>query len=170
MSSVYYEPPREVFQDPEKFTCWAAALESWISVTPNCPASWFIKTQQDAIDNWKDFTGSKSGLNVKEGFPWLAAACGMEYKVFKSAKDLTGDFLYSKLKTRRYLYFFFAGGQTGLGNGLAHASVVYEISKPWSKDSSISVMDPWVGKGIRPGQPLAVYRGANEAVVAWLEF
>jgi len=56
-----------------------------------------------------------------------------------------------------------------MGNGLAHASVIYEISKPWSGDCSIGVMDPWVGKGISPGVPLENYRRAKEAVVAWLE-
>jgi hypothetical protein len=169
MSTVYYKPPREVFQDPKKFTCWAAALESWMSVTPESPMNWLIKTQDDAIRNWADFTGDNGGLNVQSGFKWMAAACGMEYSVFPDAKELTGNFLHAKLKARRYLYFFFAGGETNLGNGLAHASVIYEISKPWSKDCSISVMDPWVGKGIRPGQPLEVYRQAKEAVIAWLE-
>ena len=33
----------------------------------------------------------------------------------------------------------------------------------------VRVMDPWVGKGIRPGQPLEIYRQAKEAVVAWFE-
>jgi hypothetical protein len=119
MSSIYYEPPREVFQDPKKFTCWAATLESWMSVTPESPASWFIKTQDDAIRTWQDFTGNKGGLNVKSGFQWMAAACGMEFEVFADAKKITGEFLHAKLKERRYLYFFFAGGQTNLGNGLA---------------------------------------------------
>ena len=32
MSSIYYKPPREVFQDAKKFTCWAAALESRAAV------------------------------------------------------------------------------------------------------------------------------------------
>jgi hypothetical protein len=169
MSSVYYEPPKEVFQDPKMFTCWAAALESWIGVTPNSPASWRITTQADAISQYSMFTDSKGGLEVKEGFKWLAAGCGMEFKVFKKAKDLTGAFLDEKLRRRRYLYFLFAGGDTGMGNNLGHACVIYEISKPWSQDCSISVMDPWPGNGIKPGQPLTAYTRANEAIVAWLE-
>ena len=165
---TFYEPPPTIYQDPTQYTCWAAALESWISVTPNCPISWAVQTQEQAIDHWDMFTDSKNGLS-KEGFKWMAAACGMNYKPYKKAKDMTGTYLDGKLKKRRYLYLFFAGGATGLGNGLAHAVVVYEISKPWSKNCTISVMDPWPGNGRMPGQPLTNYTKAKEVVVAWFE-
>jgi hypothetical protein len=143
MSSFYRPIPREVFQDTTKFTCWAAALESWISVTPDSPASWYISSQEDAIRECADLSDSKKGLSVKDilGFQWLAAACGMRFDVFKPAKKLMGGFLYSKLKSRSHLYIFFAGGDTNLGNGLAHASVIYGVDKPWGNDCTLGVMD-----------------------------
>src|SRR5688572_2966508 len=139
----YYLPiPKEVFQNKERFTCWAASLESWMSVTPNSPASWFIKTQDDAINEWNTFCDDNSGLDAKWGFALMAAAVGMNAEVFKNASNLTASFIYWKLKTYGHLYVFFTGGQTGLGNGLAHASVIYGISSSSDNGASVGVMDP----------------------------
>lgn len=168
MSGFYRYPPKEIAQDKTKFTCWAAALASWMSVTPSCPMSWLIKTQEDAIEEWKDFTDDKSGLSVKKGFQWMASACSMNAELFKPARRLTGDFIYSKLRSKGYLYIFFAGGQMTSGNGLAHASVIYGISNPWSSDCVVGVIDPWNGEN-RTGENLKNYQRAGEILVAWLE-
>jgi hypothetical protein len=170
MTSFYRPVPNEVFQDPTTHTCWAAALESWMSVTPQSPASWYIKTQEDAINEMKSFCDGNLGLSIKQfGFPLMAAAVGMGFEVFLRARELSGNFLYAKLKAKGYLYIFVAGGHTGLGNTLAHAGVIYGIANPWGKNCTVGVMDPWPGKGIRPMQPLADYQKAKEAVVGWLE-
>jgi hypothetical protein len=169
MSTVFRDLPKLVEQDESKFTCWAASLEAWMSVTPRSPAQWFIKTQEDAISAWKSFCNDKSGLNVKEGFPLMAAGVGMDFKVFPRASQLSGAFLSGKLKIKGHIYLFFGGGQTGLGNTLAHAVVLYKVSNSWSSNCTVGVMDPWPGIGFREDEPLASFQKAKEAVVGWPE-
>ena len=179
--NFYLPAPPEVLQDQSQFTCWAASLESWLSVTPQSPASYLIQTQDDAVAMFSNaFTTNKNGLEIKLGFSMLAATAGMQFKVFFKASQLTGDFLYTMLRNRGYLYLFFAGrgpdlpGGTGtscgvaVGNGLAHAVVIYGISNPWNPSKcTLGVMDPW--SGMRAGVDLKCYRQAKEAVVAWLD-
>lgn len=169
MSTVFRDHPKLVEQDKSKFTCWAAALESWMSVTPKSPAQWFLKTQADAINEWKSFCDDKGGLDVQWGFRLMAAGVGMDYKVFPQASQLSGGFLSGKLQIKGHLYLFFGGGQSGLGNTLGHAVVLYKVSDSWSSKCTVGVMDPWPGIGFREAEPLATFQKAKEAVVGWPE-
>ncbi|MDQ6785461.1 MAG: hypothetical protein M3033_01390 [Acidobacteriota bacterium] len=169
MSAFSRELPKQVQQYKDgRFTCWAAALESWMSVTPQSPASWFIKTQDDAIAEWKSFSGSNSGLDVQWGFRLMAAAVGMEYGVFKPAKKISGGFLYDKLKTRGHIYVLYAGGMTNTSGQFGHCVVVYGISNLWSDSCKVSFMDPWTAN--YKDEPLTYFQQAGEAVAGWFDY
>jgi|GEM_PF-2145440 len=168
--SVFRPHPKLVKQDKKKHTCWAAALESWMSVTPQSPAHWYIKTQEDAIDEWEMFCNKKGGLDVIWGVQFVAAGTGMDLKVFPDASKLTGRFLADKLKTKGHLYFFFAGGQTDIGNGIGHCVVIYRVANFFSDACTLSIMDPWPDvQGYTENCPLADFKKAKEAVVGWPE-
>lgn len=171
MSGFSREAPKKVLQykSDGKFTCWAAALESWMSVTPQSPASWFITTQDDAIREWKSFSDDHSSLEVKWGFRLMAAAVGMEYGVCKPAKKLTGGHIYEKLKLRGHVFLFYAGGMTMTSGQLGHCVVVYSIKNPWGSDCTVSYMDPWFGEYTIDG-PLSYFQGANELIFGWFEY
>lgn len=170
MSGFSRELPRKVQQYKEdgKVTCWAAALESWMSVTPQSPASWFMKTQDDALSSWKSFTVD-GGLEVKWGFRLMAAGVGMEYQVCKPAKKITGALIYSKLKQKSHIYLLFAGGMTMTSGQIGHCVVIYGVENPWSNDCKVSYMDPWFGD-YKKDEPLSYFQNANEAVVGWFEY
>ncbi len=169
MSAFSRELPKKVQQYKDgRFTCWAAALESWMSVTPQSPASWFLKTQDDAINEWKSFSGSNAGLDVKWGFRLLAAAVGMNYKIFKPAGKISGSFLYNKLKTKGYIYVLYAGGTTNTNGQFGHCVVIYGISDVWSNECQVRFMDPWTAN--YKTESLSYFQQANEAVTGWFEY
>jgi hypothetical protein len=167
MSGFYHPMPREVLQDTDRFTCWAAALESWMSVTPESPLSWAIRTQDDAIREYEYFCDDAGGAGVLKGFRWFAAALGMRFESFKPAAGLSAAYVYEKLETKGYLYVF-AVGQKALGNGQAHASVIYGISDDETEDCTVAVMDPWKS-GIVPAKTFGEFQKAEEILIAWLE-
>lgn len=170
MGEFARELPRKVLQYKKgKFTCWAAALESWMSVTPQSPASWMISTQDDAINQWSMFMADNGGLEVKWGFRFMAAAVGMEYKVCKPAKKISGSLIYEKLKYRGHIYLFFAGGMTMASGQIGHCVVIYGVSDPWSGKAKVSYMDPWYGD-YKVREPLSYFQGADEAVVGWFDY
>src|SRR5687768_7690051 len=101
MSIIYLDKPKEVLQDPEKHTCWAAALVSWLSVTPQSPAS-FITSQEQALECFSDHVDDKGGLDSKKGFYSMTQLAGMNAEVFLKAETLKPDFLYSKLSSNKH--------------------------------------------------------------------
>lgn len=170
MSSFSRELPKKVLQykEPGKLTCWAAALDSWMSVTKQSPASWFATSQDKIIEAYEAFTDASGALNIEWGFEMMAAGVGMKYGVFKPAKKLSGAFLHSKLRYRSHIYLFYAGGVTMASGQVGHAVVIYGIEKPWSKDCTVSVMDPWFGNYRK--EKLSHFRGAKECVAGWFEY
>jgi hypothetical protein len=163
MSIIYLVKPKEVLQDPERHTCWAAALVSWLSVTPQSPASKFITSQEQALECFADHVDENGGLDNKKGFYSMTQLAGMNAEVFLKAETLKPDFLYSKLSNKGHLYIFF------LNNNLAHASVIYGLSESsGSDDYTLGIMDPWQ-RGIVPMQPLSTFLQAKQAVVAWFD-
>ena len=169
MSSLFHQIPREVLQDTNQFTCWAAALEAWLSVTPGCPLAWAIKNKEDAIREYEYFCESASGENILKGFRWFAAAFGMNFDSFKPAQKLSARYVYEKLAAKGCLYVF-AVGQPALGNGRAHALVIYGISDYETDECcTVAVMDPWKS-GIVPTKSFREYQKAEEILIAWLEF
>jgi len=170
MSSTYSVIPDEVLQDTTRRTCWAATCESWLSRIPQHPANTIGGlTQSDLIAMYSKYTDPQDGLDIKRGFPEFAVDMQMTIDAFLDAKQITGAYLYAKLKKYKYLYMFFAGGQTGLGNGMAHASVIYGIGNAFNQNCTLGVMDPW-DRGIVPMQPLANYRKAKEALIGWYPY
>jgi hypothetical protein len=161
--------PRVVVQR-SRFACWAAALEAWIAVTPKSPASWFLKTQDDALATYKVFlAGERKALTVSAGkggvggLEMMAAGVGMGLKVFKKASLITGAFLYQKLLAKGHVYLMYADGTVG------HTVVIYKIVHPFnSKKCMLSVMDPWPEMGLIE-RPLTEVQANAEAIVGWPE-
>lgn len=170
MGEFARELPRKVQQYKEgRFTCWAAALESWMSVTPQSPASWRISTQDDAIDDYYMFMESNGALEIQWGFRFMAAGVGMEFKVCKPATKLSGALIYEKLKNRGHIYLFYAGGMTMASGQIGHCVVIYAVTDPWSGKPLVSYMDPWFGD-YKVREPLSYFQNAKEAVVGWFEY
>ena len=162
-------PPKVVMQKSH-FACWAAALEAWMGVTPKSPASWFLKTQEDALATYKPFLKNEQGaISVSGedgsvgGVQMMAAGVGMDLAVFKKAALITGAFLYQKLVAKGHVYLMFADGTIG------HTVVIYKIVHPFnSKKCVVSLMDPWPKKGLIE-RPLADVQEHAEAIVGWPE-
>jgi hypothetical protein len=171
MTSFSRELPKKVQQYKEagKITCWAAALESWMSVTPQSPGSWFLTSQDKIIESYDMFTDASGGLEIQWGFRFMAAGAGIEFGVFKPSTKLSGAFLYSKLRYKGHIYLFYAGGMSMASGQIGHAVVIYGIKNPWSKDCSVSYMDPWFGE-YQQDVPLSYFRQANESVAGWFEY
>jgi hypothetical protein len=175
MAGITLQLPKKVVQykiktmEQTKLTCWAAALESWMSVTPNSPGSWYLTTQDSAIDNFYMFMESNGGLEIQWGFRFMAAAVGMEIGVFKPSSKLSGSFIYSKLKSRGHIYLFYAGGVSNTSGEIGHCVVIYGINNPWDKNCTVSIMDPWFGE-YNVDKPLSFFQNANESVAGWFEY
>lgn len=170
MSNFTLQLPKAVQQyKEEKLTCWAAALESWLDVTPQSPASWYVKTQDDALNAWGPFTDTTGGLDVSFGLKLMFAGVGIERVNFKGKNKITGAFLYSKLKKRGHIYLCYAGGINTASGQVGHCVVVYGIKNPWSNNCSVSYMDPWFGN-YKVDEPLSYFQQANEVIPGWFEY
>ena len=171
------EPPRPVRQESQR-TCWAAALVAWMQATGK--RHWHIQSEKTAISYFSHGVNDAGSLTVKgdairnkqgdalmrlpSGVEWVADEFGMGLKVHNRSQRVAGWFLYQKLKQHGHLYFLFARGAIG------HAAVVYKVSRPWTEDCALGMMDPWVnGDGSHVGlieRPLSYFFG-DEVIVGW---
>jgi hypothetical protein len=141
-----------------------------MGVTPTSPASWFLKTQDDALATYKPFFKNELGaISVSGengsigGVQMMAAGVGMDLAVFKKAALITGAFLYQKLVGKGHIYLMFADGTVG------HTVVIYKIVNPFNSNKCVvSLMDPWPGKG-KIDLPLTEIQANAEAIVGWPE-
>ena len=151
-------PP--LVEQVDEMSCWAAALEAWLSVTPGRKR----RSQHELIGVMENKAAldAEGYLNIKKGVPLLAQMVGMGLQVFPKHKkaQLTGTFLLNKLAKRGYLYMVYNVF------GVGHAVVVYGIvNEPGNE--TIFAMDPWMGKAYT-NDTLADYkRDSHEFVVGW---
>ena len=150
-------PP--LVEQVDEMSCWAAALEAWLSVTPGRKR----RTQHELIGvmEQKAALDAEGYLNIKKGVPLLAQMVGMGLEVFPKHKkaQLTGTYLLKKLAKRGYLYMVYNV------YGIGHAVVVYGIvNEPGNE--TIFAMDPWRGR--YTNDTLADYKqDSHEFVVGW---
>ena len=150
-------PP--LVEQVDEVSCWAAALEAWLSVTPGRTR----KSQHELIGvmEKKKALDEEGYLKVKKGVLILRQLAGMELEVFQKHEkaQLTGSFLLKKLAKRGYLYMVYNVF------GVGHAIVVYGIvNDPGSE--TVFAMDPWMGTSTN--DTLANYkRDSHEFVVGW---
>lgn len=157
---MYKKLPKLVGQSTN-WSCWAAALESWLDVTPYRSK----QSQQTLIDAYATHEDGgldplSSGETADRDFESLAGDLSIAYTVVKGSA-LTLDFIDEKLKTSHVLLMY------NLAPGVAHANVIYGIGMPNGKEMLISVMEP--SPGIYVNRPLNFYSGRSAIIVGWAE-
>ncbi len=161
------ELPKQVLQPVGSYKCWAAALESWLAVTPMSSGAAFVKTMDEAIKLFAPQSGPLGGLDVQSEFEFMAVMVGMNYVAAPKHKMnlLTGALLYSKLKHKGHLYIVASGGAVTSSPKLAHAGVIWAIANWNTSKCIVAVMDPIFG--YVPDRPLSYYRSAKNVILGW---
>ncbi|MFL5342875.1 MAG: hypothetical protein ACJ8F7_22300 [Gemmataceae bacterium] len=167
-------PPKKVAQDTKKFTCWAAALESWISAAkPPTPTAAMANTQDELIASYKAFEGAKDGLMVGKALLQIMFDFQMMVDIYhpngvdgKSKKALTASAILQRLMMKGFLWCFYIGGPD-LDTFLGHAVVIYGVNKAYSADAEVQIMDPWTGT--LTTMPVADLNKTDTVFVCWLE-
>jgi hypothetical protein len=168
-------PPKKVAQDTSTFTCWAAALESWIGVAkPGTPTAMMAKTQDELIAAYKDVEGAKNGLMVKKALTQILFDFQMMLDLYSPSgnggggqkRPVAAATVLQRLMTKGYLWCFYIGGP-GLGAFLGHSEVIYGITKSSSPDAELQVMDPWTGT--LTTKPVKELNQADTVCICWLE-
>ncbi len=157
MSWTYLQWPPPVFQiDP--YSCWAAALESWIRATHR-PVQ--AVRQDDWLGLLDDQTDANGGL-TRHGIGVLARMVGMGVKVFRAGKTPSIDFMHSKLRQSGHLLFIFSWLSVG------HAQVIFGVNR---KEGRLAFMDPAPIEGAWGTRRLEDYfTPSGEYVVGWVQY
>ena len=100
------------------WTCWAAALESWLHVTPG-RKRW---KQEELIDMYGRAPDGR--LDPKADFPIVSGDLGLTYKVWV-AKKLRFSYLYEKLRDHGHVFLCF-----NYQKDAAHCNAVYGVGWP----------------------------------------
>lgn len=137
---THYKNPPSVVGQFGKWTCWAAAFDSWTAVSGS-------RTSQDSLirDYGLPLTGFQPGGLRATDFPKVATAVGMVYEEVSSAR-FTQDLMASRLRDHGHLLLVYplevAEGQPGV----AHTVVVYGVGYPSGTGApEMAVMDPTEG-------------------------
>ena len=171
MATYQLSKPKQVIQTG--LTCWAAALESWLSVKSHSPVAWRSGGEKDIVADlrtWNELAvGTKqaamldaAGSLTKAGAIWVLENAGMQGKGFPNPRLLSGSYLYQKLKEKGHLYVIRTWPQW------SHAEVIYGISD-WDKPLKclVSVMDPRPTYGYFDFD-LNSFQTDRSVLVAWL--
>ncbi len=145
-------PPPPVVAQQATWTCWAAALESWSYVS-----SEVVATQEDLIK--AHATDANGGLDPETGWPPVAQAMQVQYRVFDPGAELDPAFIQAKLAQGHVL----AGYR--FDSGAAHMNVVYGISACNGAEATLSVMDPNGGELAQ--RPISFYRNKAALIIGW---
>jgi hypothetical protein len=164
-------PPKLVTQTG--LTCWAASLESWLSVKQHSPVAWHTGGEKSIVEDIKTWNVLYQGLGkgvlvdqagslTKAGAIWVLENAGMAGKGFPNPKLLTGQFIYSKLKEKGHLYVIRTWPDW------SHAEVIYGIEN-WesSKTCKVAVMDPRPSYGYFKFD-LDSFQTDKSVLIAWL--
>jgi hypothetical protein len=170
-----FPPPKKVAQDTSKFTCWAAALESWIGAAkPSTPLASMVTTQKGLLAAYKDVMDANNGLVVAKALRQILVDYQMMVDVYLPAgkagaapkKAVTGAAVLQRLKMKGYLWMFYIGG-LGLSSIVGHAEVIYGITKSDRADAELQVMDPWTGT--LTTKPIADLNQSDTVFICWYE-
>lgn len=135
------------------WTCWAAALEAWLAVTPG-RKKWL---QVDLVGAYA--TDDNGGLDPKSGWPNIADDFKMDYEVV-AGSDLDAQYFVSKLRNHGHVLVGY-----NLAKGIAHVEVVYGAGYPDGKNFRIAVMDP-DGARFR-NRPITYFTKRAAVMVSW---
>ncbi len=160
-------PPKKVAQ-VTSWTCWAAAMESYLSVRPY-GARW---TQNHLAVNYgiKD-RGELPGL-PEPGFDpshcakQLYEDLGIRWEGV-SGHNFTFDYIQKQLKANQYVLLTYTAGHLADGSEYAHVVVAYACrSEPAPYGQTVSVMDPNQG-GSYDTWPISHFQQFPRIIVAW---
>ena len=171
MATFHLPKPKLVKQTG--LTCWAAALESWLSAKPDSPVAWRTGGEKSIVADirtWNELaegTGQPAMLDdagslTKAGAIWVLENAGMAGKGFPNPRLRTGNFIYQKLAAKGHLYVI----RTWIK--WSHAEVLYGVTdwdKPWK--CKVSTMDPRPDYGYYDFD-LESFQSDRTLLIAWL--
>ncbi len=147
------EPP--VVTQANSYWCWAASLESWLTVKRE-------RTSQEAlIKAYKAWEDPNNGGLTTEGWFKVTKDYKIEANRYSPGTQLTMGFLHAQLKAYGLLFMVYnlAPG------GPAHTVVIYGVRKR-SSGEFVWVMDPYQ-QGRLVEQPLSKYQSSDFVGVFW---
>jgi hypothetical protein len=136
MSVPFERQPPEPVTQTSPTRCWAAALECWMQaerlpiVLPQERLVEIFRTVPGALQRNSDRATAEVGASLIVHFTWMNAG------VFSGAR-LTANF-WSERLTHGYIYLWYAR------RGVGHCGVVYGVTR-----TTVKLMDPWQGRGLR---------------------
>jgi len=146
-------PPLEAQETT--WSCWAAALRSWLLVTPGRPT---YNTQSDLITLYQ--TTPSGGIDPEEKIPTIAGDYSMDYEVI-SGRRFRGSRIARLLREKGHVIIMY-----NIATGIAHSHVVYGVGYPDGVNYRISVMDPSSGGGYK-NMPVDFYTSKTALIIAY---
>jgi hypothetical protein len=126
------------------YKCWAAALESWLAVTPS-RMSWTqeqLLKRRDAYVQPFDPTLPQEGSINADVFKLMNRDAGLHLNMLYEEKpkgaDIPDDYFYTLLFANGYLFVVYTAEAT---SGVRHANVIWGAGT----DGYVNVMDPMRG-------------------------
>jgi hypothetical protein len=159
-----FPAPRLVAQNSE-FHCWAAALESWLELSP--PRD--TMTQDELIEEFRDVEDPDTEAMTNAGWSRVSLRFNMEGALFSvqghflKPNEINGEFLAERLNSKGYLLFIY----NLVPGGPSHVNVVYGV---FEKDNQtfVQVMDPFTqGNGGLVTRPLTFYTRRSGVGMLW---
>ncbi len=149
----YYRRLPPVVRQHRAWSCWAAALDSWTSVTRGRTR----QNQDDLISAYA--TGDDGSLDPTTGFPPIASDLGLDYRVVRGS-SLTSSYVEEHLRNYGHLVIAY-----NRPDGSSHAVVIYGVGRPTGQDLMISMMDP--NGGHYRNRTVAWFNAIDFILVAW---
>lgn len=156
-SNVYFTlPPAPIVAQSNTYWCWAAALESWLTVSPRTQ-----HTQQELMVMFARWEDPANGGLTPIGWGEVSKRFNLRATDFVPGSRLTAEFLHARLRNNGFLLIVFnlAPG------GPAHTNVVYGV-RVRSSGSFVKAMDP-KGSGQIIERPLNFYSDRDFVGVLW---
>jgi Putative peptidoglycan binding domain len=156
--------PRLVSQDSE-FHCWAAALESWLELSPPRDAL----PQDEPVDEFQEVEDPDTEAMTNQGWSAVSVRFNMGGTLFSlqgtflHPNEINGEFIADKLGSNGYLLFIY----NLVPSGPSHVNIVYGVSEQGNQ-TFVQVMDPFTrGNGGMQTRPLTFYTRRSGVGLMW---
>lgn len=156
--------PRLVPQDSE-YHCWAAALESWLELSP--PRD--MLNQDQLIDEFRAVIDPDTEAMTNPGWSEVARRFTMDGTVFSvqggflKPNEINGEFIADKLNRNGYMLFIY----NLVPGGPSHVNVVYGVFEK-NNQTYVQAMDPYTrGSGGMVTRPLSFYTNRSGVGMLW---
>lgn len=161
VSNIYFTlpPPPIVKQNVElqnkHFSCWAASLESWLTVSPQTQY-----TQDQLMEMFKPWEDPSNGGLTSNGWSEVSKKFSLE-GTWGTGPELTAGFLQEKLRNKGFVLIVY----NLVPQGPSHVSVVFGV-RVRSSGKFVRVMDPF-GEGELVERPLDFYTVRDFIGLLW---